>query len=130
MNFVFEKTLLSLLFYTQNHSFIVHVSFFKTFIPILVPYFLWKAGESLLLVLFLESVLLSLLFTLNWHLRDINTEFFPRSLHACSNLRKLQFNFPIEQTDEIIPAFNITTFSKMCTFCVRALEILINYFFL
>ena len=32
--------------------------------------------------LFLENVLLSLLFTLIWHLRDINTEMFPRSLRS------------------------------------------------
>ena len=32
--------------------------------------------------LFLENVLLSLLFILNWHLRDINTEMFPRSLRS------------------------------------------------
>ena len=33
-------------------------------------------------LLFLENVLLSLLFTLNWHLRDINTEICPRSIHS------------------------------------------------
>ena len=40
MNSVFEKALLSLLFYTPNHSFIAHdFFFFKTFIPILFAYF-------------------------------------------------------------------------------------------
>ena len=47
MNSVFEKALLSLLLYTQNHSFIAHDFFFKIFIPILFPYFLRKALESL-----------------------------------------------------------------------------------
>ena len=48
MNSVFEKAILSRLFYVQNHSFIAHDFFFKTFIPILFPYFLWQGIESIL----------------------------------------------------------------------------------
>ena len=49
MNSVFEKALLSLLFYTQNHSFIAHDFFLQNFYPIILfPYFLWKGSESLL----------------------------------------------------------------------------------
>ena len=54
---------------------------------------------------------------LNWHLRDINTEIFPRSLPSLES-------FSTEQTDEIIPVLNITPFSKFLSvlFCVRALD--------
>ena len=61
------------------------------------PTFYGRAWEpitcSLVPVLFLENVLLSLLFTLNWHLRDINSEFF-LARFARSILRKLLLYFP------------------------------------
>ena len=40
--------------------------------------------------------------------------------------------FPTEQTDEMVPAFNSTTFSKILSvlFGVSALDSLINYYFL
>ena len=87
MNFVFEKALLSLLFYTQNHSFIAHDLFLQNIYPYTLS-LLFMEGQSepitcsSVLVLFLENVLLSRLFTLNRDLRDINTDFFPRSLHS------------------------------------------------
>ena len=46
MKSVFEKKLLSILFYTHNHSFIANDFFFKTFIPLLFPYFLWEGTNE------------------------------------------------------------------------------------
>ena len=81
---------------------------------------------SLFPTVFFLNVLLSLLFTLNWNLRDINTENFPPLLRSLELITiKLLHT---EQKDEIIPTFYITTFSNFYLyFIVRALDSLINY---
>ena len=71
------------------------------------------------------------IFNLNWHLRNKIQNFFLARIAGSNLIKNYYYIFPTEQTDEMIPAFNITTFSKLLSvlFCVSALDSLILLLF-